>query len=109
VEADILHGVPILAFVALLPAILRLVLTAALAGALVATGWRQQDQTGNGSPRKCGSSAGSLPHVHPQLGRDDVKLLGTVLVCFGPVPTYDAEGVVARTSARLSWPFPGAV
>lgn len=51
-KADILHGVPILAFAALLPAILRLVLTAALAGALVATGWRQQDQTGNGSPRQ---------------------------------------------------------
>ena len=36
----ILHGVAILAFVALLPGVLRAVPTAALAGVLVVTGWR---------------------------------------------------------------------
>ena len=38
--STILHGVMILAFVALLPGVLRLVPTAALAGVLVVTGWR---------------------------------------------------------------------
>jgi len=38
--STILHGVTILAFVALLPGVLRLVPTAALAGVLVVTGWR---------------------------------------------------------------------
>ena len=38
--STILHGVAILAFVALLPGVLRLVPTAALAGVLVVTGWR---------------------------------------------------------------------
>ena len=38
--STILHGILILAFVALLPGVLRLVPTAALAGVLVVTGWR---------------------------------------------------------------------
>ncbi len=38
--STILHGIMILAFVALLPGFLRLVPTAALAGVLVVTGWR---------------------------------------------------------------------
>lgn len=38
--STILHGVTILAFVALLPGVLRLVPTAALAGVLIVTGWR---------------------------------------------------------------------
>jgi len=38
--STILHGVTILVFVALLPGVLRLVPTAALAGVLVVTGWR---------------------------------------------------------------------
>lgn len=38
--STILHGITILVFVALLPGVLRLVPTAALAGVLVVTGWR---------------------------------------------------------------------